>query len=89
VHDVRLVQSEFAPLAKGDKHVLFVEEAKDWRKYDLVLVREYDSDVDELTGKHRLGRVTWIDKSAGRMKRHLANGVMAASVRIFREPRSI
>ena len=89
IHDVQLVPAEFIPIAKGDKHVLFVEEGKDWRKHDLVLVREFDSDAGELTGRHRVARVTWLDKSAGRMKRALAAGMMACSVRTFREPRSI
>lgn len=92
VHEHSLVTAEFAPLAKGAKHTLYVKEDQDWRKHDLVLVREFDPEGPEgagPTGKHRLARVTWIDKSQGRARAYLQAGVMAASVRIFREPRSI
>ena len=91
-HEHTLTIAEFAPFAKGSKHTLYVKEDQDWRKHDLVLVREFDPEGTEgpgPTGKHRVARITWIERSQGRMRSFLQSGVMAVSIRIFREPRSI
>lgn len=80
VHEVRCSPAEYAALATGKKHVVMRPEKDGYQLHDLIVAREFDTDASELTGRHRVARITWIDR--------LGEGALALSVRIFREPRS-
>lgn len=90
VHEIELPATQFEPIHRGKKHVLHVRQvAHPYQLHDVLLLREYDSDAGERTGRHRLARVTHIDKGGPESGKLLANGVVALSLLTFREPRGI
>lgn len=90
VHEMKLSPFRFIPMAKGENHVLLVNGDEAYEVGDPVVLLEYDPDTKELTGRNRLGRVTFLHSSLDVWNNKLlAPGTTALSVRVFREPRSI
>lgn len=91
-HELRLSPVRFVPIAKGENHVLLVNDAQaeSYEKGDPIVLIEHDPEEKTDTGRNRIGRVTYVHRSLDDWnKRFLAPGASALSVRIFREPRSI
>lgn len=90
LHELQLTSAQYTPLAKGLKHALTLKplEGQVYELHDLMLLREYDDEQQELTGRHRVARITWVDRGGAGEDKLLAIGVLVLSLRIFREPRS-
>lgn len=87
VHDLKCEPASFEALRRGQKHVELRKDDRGYEVNDRLTLREWDG---QYTGRLIMAKVTHIiradDILHGDM---LAAGVVALSVRIYREPRSI
>lgn len=91
IHELQLTPNQYTPLAQGKKHALTLRPlaGAGYELHDLLVLREYDDEVEELTGRHRVARITWVDRGGAGEDALLQPEVRVLSLRIFREPRSI
>ena len=87
VHELKCAPPGFVEVAKGRKHVELRVDDRDYQVRDLLLLREYED--GEYTGRHCLARVTHLIRHGDPFGELLAPGVVAMSIRPYREPRSI
>ena len=87
VHDLKCWPESFDALRRGAKTVELRRNDRDYAERDVLLLREYDPEVDEYTGRHLLARVRHIVRDFDGP--WLMEGYVALSLYRFREPRSI
>jgi len=90
VHELKSWPKSFAPLNAGQRHVELRRDDRLFEAGDIIIWREWDPEIEQETGRHRVGRVTFVERCQDVIgKQALRPGWVALSVRIYREPRSI
>ncbi|HZS02224.1 MAG TPA: DUF3850 domain-containing protein [Chloroflexota bacterium] len=89
VHELKTEREPFEAVRRGRKHVELRRDDRDYQAGDLLVLREWDGELGKYTGRHCLARVTHLVRAGDGDFGTLAAGVVAMSLRVFREPRSI
>jgi len=89
VHELKTHRELFEAIRRGQKHVELRKDDRDYQARDLLVLREWDPELGQYTGRHCVARVTHVIRAGDGDFGTLAPGVVAMSLRVFREPRSI
>jgi hypothetical protein len=86
VHTWEVDSSTFIKLAKGQRNAML------WKGNGVQMgdyVMAVEKDEDELTGRHRMGTVTDVQRADAAGERGIAKGWALLNVLMFRRPRTI